>query len=109
MVLTENQQNLMRWGGVILFMAANTLMLVAGYDTETTTPQVQQNAKVLSVVCETYLANHTTYDVPPPNCEAELRYLIRRINATLKEIEDVRNGHAIPVPESSPAEEDSNS
>lgn len=105
MVLTEGQQQALRWGGFVMFVLANAALLLSEQSTPSGT-QVQ-NAKVISVVCETYLATHTPYDVPPPHCEQELRYLIRRINHTLKEIEDARHD-SMAVPKISPTNEDSN-
>ena len=96
MVLTEWQTQLLKWSGFLLFVLANTVIMISGNQP----PTVQvRNAKVLSAVCEAYLANHALYDVPPLNCEQELRFLLRRINLTLKEIEDARNDTTMAVPD----------
>lgn len=89
MVLTEGQQQAIRWGGFVMFVLANSALLIS--ESNEPPARLPQNAKVISVPCETYLANHTTYDVPPPNCEQELRYLSRRINHTLRELDNARH------------------
>lgn len=82
--LTEQQIKLLRWGGFALFSIANLIIsFTGGMGSE------QPIYKpLLSDGCKDYLANHSEYDLPPMNCEQELRYLVRRINATLRQIEE---------------------
>ena len=98
MNLTEQQIKLLRWGGLALFFIANFIISMTGG--ALTENQRSVVLPLLSEECRNYLQYHTEYDLPPTHCEEELRYLVRRINATLKELRDARNDSNLDVPES---------
>lgn len=99
MNFTEQQSKLIRWGGLALFFIANTLLTITGGSFDEPPPKYRP---FLSDECRAFLYEHGEYDLPPMNCEEELRYLVRRVNATLKHIRDARNNSDLDVPQDNP-------
>jgi hypothetical protein len=95
MNITPEQQKLLRLGGLALFFIANAVLSLTGGSLDSPVPQYKP---ILSDGCRNYLYEHTEFDIPPLNCEEELRYLLRRINATLRDIRDARNNSNLDVP-----------
>ena len=70
-----NKENILRILGVVLFIAANTVLTI-------TDAPIDRRYHILSALCEKYLLSHSEWDVPPNNCEVELTYLQKRVKSS---------------------------